>query len=113
MKILTEKQILILYLIASEPGIKGIYTLVKIFDRADFPANMTENLNPLLKENLISISEKFDNGTAKEYKITQEGENFLKLNFDALKTINYIKTMDEPKLILEITQAYINKQKGS
>ena len=109
---LTEKQILILYLIASEPGIKGFYTLVKIFDRADFPANMTENLNPLFEKNLITVSEKFDNGTTKEYRITEEGQNILKLNFDAVKIINYIKKMDEPKLVLEITQSYITKQNG-
>ena len=108
---LTEKQILILYLIASKPGIKGIYTLVKIFDRADFPANMTKNLEPLLKKNLITVSEKFDNGTEREYRITDKGKNLLLFDFDAVKTINYIKTLNEPKLLLEITQNYIDKQK--
>jgi DNA-binding MarR family transcriptional regulator len=107
---LTKKQLLILFLISSEPGIKEIYTLVKIFDRADFPANMKENLQPLLKNNLISVSAKFDNGTAKEYKITETGTNILKLDFDSLKIINYVKTLDEPKLLLDITQGYINKQ---
>jgi hypothetical protein len=60
---MTVKQKLILFLISCDPGIRGIYKMVQIYDRADFPSKMTENLEPLLNDNLIFVSENFDNGT--------------------------------------------------
>jgi DNA-binding MarR family transcriptional regulator len=107
---LTKKQKLILFLIYSEPGIRGIYTLVKIFDRVDFPANMKANLDPLIEKNLIVVFENFDNGTAKNYRITESGKKFLSENFNDLEIIDYIKTMDEPSLLLELTEKYIEKK---
>ena len=110
---LTEKQLLILFLIASMPKFRGIYTLVKIFDRVDFPSKMTENLDSLLNKNLICVAEYFDNGTAKSYQVTEDGESFISHNFNAMKTIDYIKTMDEPKLLLEIMQTYVDNKNNS
>lgn len=107
---LNKKQILILFLIASEPGIKGIYSLVKLFDKADFPARISENIDKLLQNHLIVVSENFDNGTPKNYKITENGKVFLKHNFNDLEILEYVKEMDEPKLISEITEVYINKK---
>lgn len=107
---LNKKQILILFLIASEPGVKGIYSLVKLFDKADFPARISENISKLIENNLIVIFENFDNGTPKNYKITENGRFFLKQNFNDLEILEYVKEMDEPKLISEITEAYINKK---
>jgi hypothetical protein len=107
---LTKKQILILFLISSEPGIRGISSLMKLFDRADFPSNISSNLNELLKNNLITVFENFDNGTAKNYKISESGKNFLIANFNDSEIIEFVENMDEPKLILEITKAYINKK---
>lgn len=110
---LSNRQILILFLISSEPGIKGIYSLVKLFDRADFPARISENLNELLLKNLIIISENFDNGTAKNYRTTEKGEIFLKNNFNDLEIIKYVAKMQEPILLLEITKTYIERKNSS
>jgi DNA-binding MarR family transcriptional regulator len=104
---LTKKQTLILFLIYSKPGIRGIYTLVKIFNIVDFPANMKENLDPLIEKNLIIVFENFDNGTPKNYQITEEGEKFLFENFNDVEIIDYIKTMDEPELLIEVVEKYI------
>ena len=109
---LTKKQILILFLISSEPGIKGIYSLVKLFNKVDFPENISENLYDLIQENLIVVSEKFENGTDKEYKTTEKGLAVLKNKFKDSEIIEFVSEMDEPKLILEITKAYINKKNG-
>jgi DNA-binding MarR family transcriptional regulator len=106
---LSQKQIILLFLISSEPGIKDIYTLVKIFDKVDFPSNMTENLTELIQKNFVSVSENFENGTAQKYQTTENGKNFLKHNFDSEKIIEYVKTMCDPKLLLEIMQTYIAK----
>ncbi|CAD0009352.1 hypothetical protein [Flavobacterium salmonis] len=106
---LTKKQILILFLISGNPGIRGIYTLMKFFDRADFPSDIMINLNVLVENNFIIGLEKFENSTDKNYMITKNGENFLSENFSSSEIIDYIKTMDDPTFMLELTKAYIDK----
>lgn len=110
---LTEKQILVLFLIATNPKCREIYTLVKIFDRVDFPSEMTEIIEPLLQKNLIFVAENFDNGTAKSYQITEEGQKFINQNFDTEKTLDYIKTMNEPKFLLEIMEPHVDNKNNS
>jgi DNA-binding MarR family transcriptional regulator len=107
---MTIKQKLIIFLISCDPGIRDIYTMVKVYDRANFPSNMTENLKPLLDNNLIFVSQNFDNGTANKYEITENGKKYLDQNFVADEVINYIKTMDNPEQLLFITQTYIDRQ---
>lgn len=109
---MTIKQKLILFLISCDPGIRDIYKMLKVFDRADFPANMTENLKPLLENNMIFVAQNFNNGTANKYEITETGKKYLEQNFVADEVINYIKTMDNPEQLLFITQAYIDRQNG-
>ena len=109
---LNEKQIILLFLISSEPGIKDIYTLVRLFDNADFPSRIMENLNPLLKKDLITAFRNFDNGTVKDYRITENGKKFLAQNLDMQKILEYIKTLDKPELLLKIVQAYFDKVNG-
>jgi predicted transcriptional regulator len=108
---MTSKQRLILFLISCNPGIRDIYTMTKVFDRADFPSKMDENLNPLLEQNLIQISENFKNGTANKYEITNDGIKYLENTFNGEDLINHIKTMDNPEQILFLTQTYIDKRK--
>ena len=110
---ITKKQLLLLFLISSEPGIRGIYSLTKLFNRVDFPAKIEENLNHLIENNLIIVSENFENGTAKEYQITEKGRMILINEFIDTEIIDYVKELDEPKLILEITEICIKKKNGS
>jgi hypothetical protein len=109
---MTTKQKLILFLISCDPGIRDIYTMVKVYDRADFPSNMTENLKSLLDNNLIFVAQNFDNGTANKYEATENGKTYLDQNFEPEEVINYIKTMDNPEQLLFITQTYIDRQNG-
>ena len=106
----TKKQLLILFLISSKPGVKDVYSLVKLFDKADFPASISENINELLQNNLIITFEIFENGTSKNYRITEKGILLLEKRFKDSEIIQYIKQMDEPKLILEITKTYIERK---
>ena len=85
---------------------------MKLFDSADFPANLSSNLDELLKNNLITAFENFDNGTEKNYKISENGKHFLTANFNDSEIIEFAGNMDEPRLILEITKAYIDKKNG-
>ena len=86
--------------------------MVKVYDRADFPAKMTENLKPLLDNNLIFVAQNFNNGTPNRYEITVNGKKFLDENFDADEAVNCINAMDNPEQLLFITQTYIDKQNG-
>ena len=110
---LTKKQLLILFLISSEPGVKGVYSLVKLFDRADFPAKISENIDILLQNDLIITFENFENGTPKNYKITEKGILLLENNFNDSEIIEYVKKMNKPELILEITKEYIERKNAS
>lgn len=111
---MTHKQKLILFLISCDPGVRDIYRLIKFFDRADyvnFPSNMTANLKILLDDNLIQVAKWFDNKTEpSEYSITEKGKAYLDENFNDEEIIAYIKGMIEPGILLEVTQAYINKK---
>jgi len=107
---MNNKQKLLLFLISSNPGIKDIYTLVKVFDRADFPSEISKDLKALVDNNSIFVSETFDNGTPNKYEITNDGKKYLENNFDDSETINYIKTMSNFDLLLNITKLYIEKK---
>jgi hypothetical protein len=99
-----------LFLISCDPGIRDIYTMVKIYDRADFPSRMSENLKPLLDDNLIYVAQNFDNGTANKYAISDNGKSYLDINFNNGEIIEYIKTLDNPDFLLRLTQTYIDKK---
>jgi hypothetical protein len=90
----------------------GIYSLVKIFDRTQFPSNLTDDLNSLLKDKLIRIEKNFDNGTPSEYGITKDGVQYLDSNLKINVIIEYIKTMDDPELILNIVQNNNKRKNG-
>ena len=109
---ITVRQKLILFLISSEPGVRDIYNMIKVFDRADFPAKMTQNLQPLLDRKLIYVAENLFNGTPKKYEITEEGKNFLADNFNSEELIDHINKMDNPEFLLKLTEAYIAKKNG-
>jgi DNA-binding PadR family transcriptional regulator len=99
-----------LFLIASEPGIKSVYDMVRIFDRADFPAMVNESLDALLNEKLIVISNYFENGHPMEYEITENGIAYLKHNLDPKELIRCIQRMENPTFLEEITIAYLKKR---
>ena len=80
---MTIKQKLIMFLISCDPGIRDIYTMTNVYDRAYFPSKVTENLDILLDNNLINVAQNFDNGTANKYGITENGRKYLDENFDA------------------------------
>jgi DNA-binding MarR family transcriptional regulator len=109
---MTTKQKLILFLISCNPGIRDIYTMIKIFDRADFPSKMGENLEQLLDNNLIYVTHNFDNGTPNRYAVTDNGKAYLDNNFNETETIEYIKKLDNPDFLLQLTQTYIDKKNG-
>jgi predicted transcriptional regulator len=109
---MTEKQKLLLFLISCDPGIRAIYKMVKVYHRASLNFEITENLQPLLDQDLIIVSGYFDNGTANEYEITEKGNQFLTDNFNEDEAFHFIKTMDDPDLLLMITQAYIDRKNG-
>ena len=105
---LTTRQKLILFLIDADPGIRDIYRMVELYDRADFPSNMTEHLDTLLNAAYIRISKWFDNGTPAAYEISEKGKSYLTQHFQATEAIEHVKQMRNPELLLKIVQTYID-----
>ena len=97
---MSEKQQLLLYLIARYPFLREIYQLVKVFDRASFPAEVSVNLEPLIKERLIEVGELFDNNTPKNYRTTEKGLEYVNKTIKVDSLIQYVKTLDDPSQLL-------------
>lgn len=109
---MTIKQKILLFLISCDPGVRDIYKMVKIYHRACLTFEITQNLQPLLDNNLIIVSKYFDNKTANEYEVTEKGNEFLTNSFNDDEAIQYIKTLDDPNQLLMIIQAYIDRKNG-
>ncbi len=107
---MTPRQKLMLFLISSDPGIRGTYKMLKFYDRTDFPANLKENLKPLIDDELIKVSAYYDNKQPSEYAITDKGKLYLEENFDEKEIFEFIKTVHNPDFLYQITKAYIDKK---
>jgi hypothetical protein len=94
------KQQLLLYLIANYPFLRGIFQLVKTFDRADFPSNISSNLESLLQDGLIVVDELFDNKTPASYIATNKGLIYLYNEVKIESLILYVNTFDYPDQLL-------------
>ena len=84
--------------------------MVKVYERADFPFKAAEILHPLLEQNLIHISDRFDNGTPSAYEITESGKTQLATNFNESELIEHIKEMQNPDQLLHLTKIYIDRK---
>src|SRR5438128_2229057 len=109
---MTTKQKLILFLFSCNPGIRNINSMIKIYNRADFPSKIGENLKPLLENSLIYVTHNFDNGTPNRYAVTDNGKAYLNNNFNDAEIIEYIKALDNPDFLLWLTQSYIDRKNG-
>lgn len=107
---MTIRQKLMLYLISCEPGIRTEYDLVSFWDRVDFPSKLTENLKPMLEQELIKPCKFYGNNHVGEYEITEKGEEYLDENFNENETFDYINTVHNSEFLMDITKAYINKK---
>jgi hypothetical protein len=110
---MTSKHKLILFLIASDPGIKSLYKLIQLFDRCCFPSDMMANLQYLLDNTLIRPSKWFEKPykvEPSEFEVTDEGENYLDKNHVDQEIVEYLQNCSTPGILLEITQAYISKK---
>ena len=108
---MTSKQKLILFLISSDPGIRSIYDLVKHFDKADFPSEMTKNLKVLLDQKLIQPSKWFDSKIEpSEYSITNDGKIYIDNYLNDAEILGYLNNLPTQGILLEITKVYIDKK---
>jgi hypothetical protein len=100
-----QKEILILFLVKIDPGIRTIYGLVRHFDRANFPAEMSKSIDKLLGQNLIKVTgySPYPAGEPWDFEITEGGKKYLTQHFDKAEMLKYVETFDNPKL----TIAYI------
>ncbi len=110
---MTLKQKLILFYIYSDFA-NNQYALVKHLDRADFieRANLTENLKPLLNNDLIIVSKLLDNGTLFEYTVTEKGRTYIDEKFNDKELLDYVAAMPNPDFLLKMTQRLIDIKNG-
>jgi hypothetical protein len=100
---------LILFLVNADPGIKGIYALVRLFDRVNFPGKIGESIDKLMEKNFIVVTNLFDNGTPAEYDTTKEGKEYLKTEFKGDEILEYIKIFDNSEILYLLTKGYIDQ----
>jgi len=106
---MSNKESLILFLIDKHPRLNNIYGLTKIFDRADFPGNVSECLNFLMDSELIEINRNNYPEILPVYELTSNGKTYLKSEFNGKNILNFIKTMQNPKFLYELTELILNK----
>lgn len=107
---MTVKEKLILFLVSCDPGIRDIYKMTSVFERADFPSELGPSLNSLLKADLIYVTKYFDDGAPFVYGVTEKGRDYLIKNFNNLEIINFVKSLQNPQLLLQIVQVYVDKR---
>jgi len=105
---MTEKELLVLFFIDKHPSLNSVYSLTQIFDRADFPANITQVLTILKKSELIEFAEVRPLNKMPIYKSSSKGKKLLELNLKKTAIFEYIKTLENPDFLYEITQKLIN-----
>ena len=84
-----------MFFISCDQVIRDIYTMVKVYNRVDFPSEIGEALKLMLDSNLIFVAQNFDNGAANKYEIAENDKNYLHENFDLKELVSFIKTMDD------------------
>jgi DNA-binding PadR family transcriptional regulator len=106
------KEQLVLFLINCEPGLKGVNTLIRILDRANFPSEIGKSLQTLVDLKYIKITRYYDNTNRVPtlYASTEKGKDYLKLELNETKLIEYIANMDDPEFLLNLVKAYLKKR---
>jgi hypothetical protein len=103
------KELLVLFLIDKHPSLNSIYSLTQIYDRADFPANIAQVLKNLKESELIELAEVRPLNKMPIYKSSSKGKKELELNFKKTEIFKYIKGLENPDFLYEITQKLIIK----
>lgn len=107
---LTTKQTLILFFI--ETGFADTdYKLVKHLDRsAFFPSQLSKNLLPLFKHNLIEVSERLSSGHPFKYTITERGVDFLDQNLTRAELMNFADGYSQKDFIMQMIPLLLKKR---
>ena len=107
---LTPKQTLILFFI--ETGFADTdYQLIKHLDRsAFFPSQLSKNLSPLFKYNLIEILERLSNEDPLRYTITKHGVEYLDQNLRRAELMGFADTYSHKDFIMQIIPVLLEKR---
>ncbi|WP_108870248.1 hypothetical protein [Aquimarina aquimarini] len=109
LNIMSVKELLILFLIDKHSSLNNIYSLTRIFDRADFPSDVSNVLKVLMSSKLIEYAENRPLNKMQVYKSTVNGKKLLESNFNQKETLDYINTLEDPKFLYELTELLLNK----
>lgn len=106
---MSNKELLMLFLIDKHPSLKNIYSLTKIFDRVDFPTDASNHLKSLMNLKFIEYKEERPTNEMPIYKSTTNGKAFLESNLKKEEILNYINTLHNPTFLYELTEVLLSK----
>lgn len=109
MQTTSDKQKLILFLLYCDPGIRDFKSMVNVYERADYPFQLGENLKGLLELQLVWVTQFMDNGTPALFELTDSGRAYVKEHIEKDALIGFIKTLQAPDFVLGVTQSCFDK----
>ncbi|ANE50079.1 hypothetical protein [Flavisolibacter tropicus] len=109
MQAISDKQKLILFLLYCDPGIKDIKSMVNVYERADYPFLLGENLKVLFDLQLVWVTQYMDNDTPVLFELTDAGRAYVNEHIEKNALFEFIKTLQAPDFILEVTQSCFDK----
>jgi hypothetical protein len=105
----SQKQLLVLFFIACEPGIKDIYSMVKVYERADYPFDLGVQLKALFDRQFVHVTKYLDNGTPALFAVTDKGKVYLDQHLDREALISYINSLQAPEFLLQVAHSCLEK----
>lgn len=109
MPTISDKQKLILFLLFCDPGIKDLKSMVNVYERADYPFQLGENLKVLFDLQMVWVTQYMDNGTPVLFELTDAGRTYVKEHIEKRALIEFIQTLQAPDFILEVAQSCFDK----
>ena len=106
---MSKKELLVLFLIDKLPSLNNIYSLTRLYYRADFPANIDQVLKDLKSSKLIEFAENRTLNKMQVCKSSFKGRKVMKSDFNLVEILDYINTLDNPDFLYEITEKLMNK----
>ena len=104
---MTNEQLLILFFINTDSSLKGIYALTNLLTRNDF--KISPSLKFLIDKDFVFVTKTFDNGTWSTFDTTQNGKEYLKMNFDIKTTLEFIDSHGGSEFLKELLNKYYEK----
>ena len=107
---MSQRDILILFLIDKHSSLNNIYSLTSLFDRANFPGNVGSTLKELKRQGLIiNTNKNIFRKKMSFYKTTDEGIKILSENFKQTLVFEHIDSLNNPVFLRSLVVTILKK----